>query len=666
VPGDDEVTPYIVGGLVLGGIYAISALGLTMTYISSRVLNFAHGGIAFFVAMTYYRLYGVWHWPLPVAAFVSIFVVGPMIGLFLWVVLARNLSRASTVVMLVATIGLYVALTPLTFLVFSDNPIFERPGLAGNHVAVYHIFGVALNTDQLLVFIGTILIGIALALMLRFTTAGLLIRAVVDSPSLSGLAGTNPRVVGAASWMLGCLLAGLSGVMLTPLVGLDATAFTLLIVASLAAVVVARFGSLALAFVGALVIGLAQDISIKYLPSKSIWSSGFRPSVPFVVMMVFLLVYQGVGGRSRAGTVGGSRVAARGTVADEVTTGPRVRQIGFGVVIGLVVLVSLLLPNYWVGIIGSGVALGIALLSYSVVTGQGGIISLCQISFAGLGAVFTAQLATNNHWPGLVSLFVGALLVVPVALLVAMIAVRLGDLYVALATLAFALLVDNLIFPIGRFDQNGSGMLLNRPTLFGIHFDGDKSFLYLGLAIFFLLSILVRNLRQSTTGMTLVAIRSSETGVSTVGHSIVRSKLVAFGVSGFIAAVGGGMLAFYGTRARPESYATLIGIIWLAVVITLGVRTSVGPLLAGLAFVVFPQLIGTWHWPHWALQLPPILFGLGAIGLARDPRGAVAQASNDWIRLGQKVKAKVGGSRPQPPEPEVQEASASAAAVSLK
>src|SRR5262249_43714572 len=163
----------------------------------------------------------------------------------------------------------------------------------------------------------------------------------VDSPSLSGLAGTDPRVVGAASWALGCLLAGLSGVMLTPLVGLDATAFTLLIVASLAAVVVARFGSLALAFAGALVIGLAQDISIKYLPSKSIWSSGFRPSVPFVVMMVFLLAYQGVG-RSRAGAVGGSRVAARGTVADDVTTGPRVRQIGFAVVIGLVVLVSLL------------------------------------------------------------------------------------------------------------------------------------------------------------------------------------------------------------------------------------------------------------------------------------------------------------------------------------
>jgi branched-chain amino acid transport system permease protein len=655
------MTPYIIGGLVLGGIYAISALGLVMTYVSSKVLNFAHGAIAFFVAMTFYRMYSVWHWPLPVAAVVSIGVVGPAIGLFLWLVLARNLTKVGTVVMLVATVGLYVALTPLTFLVFSDNPIFGRPGLAGNHVAVYHVFGVALNTNQLIVFIGTILIGVGLAAMLRFTTAGLLIRAVVDSPALAGLAGTDPRVVGAASWALGCLLAGLSGVMLIPLLGLDATAFTLLIVASLAAVVIARLSSLLLAFAGALLLGLIQDISVKYLPSTGVLSAGFRPSVPFIVMMVFLVAYQGYG---RGRVVALNRVATRGTSVDEVTTGPLVRPIGFAVIVALVVAVSLVLPNYWVGIVGSGVCLAIALLSYSVVTGQAGIISLCQISFAGLGAILTAQLATNNHWPGLLSLFVGALLVVPVALIVALLAVRLGDLYVALATLAFALLVDNLIFPIGRFDKQGTGVFLARPLLGPIHFDGDRSFLYLALAIFVLLSLLVRNLRKSTTGMTLVAIRSSETGVSTIGHSVVRSKLVAFAVSGFIAAVGGGMLAFYGLRSHPSSYVTLTGIIWLAVVVTFGVRTSVGPLLAGLAFTVLPELIGTWHWPDWALQLPPLLFGLGAIGLAREPRGVVAQTSDQWIRMAHKLKAR--GARSQPPQPRPQEASTSAAAVSLK
>ncbi len=122
------------------------------------------------------------------------------------------------------------------------------------------------------------------------------------------------------------------------------------------------------------------------------------------------------------------------------------------------------------------------------------------------------------------------------------------------------------------------------------------------------------------------------------------------------------MLSFYGARARPASFATLIGIVWLAVVITLGVRTSVGPLLAGLAFTIFPQLIGTWHWPHWALQLPPLFFGLGAVGLARDPRGAVAQTSEQWIRQARWVKAKLGRGPGSPPGDD-QETSA---AVSLR
>jgi branched-chain amino acid transport system permease protein len=119
---------------------------------------------------------------------------------------------------------------------------------------------------------------------------------------------------------------------------------------------------------------------------------------------------------------------------------------------------------------------------------------------------------------------------------------------------------------------------------------------------------------------------------------VARAKLLAFGVSGFIAGVGGGMLAFYGMRSRPDSFDTLTGIVWLAVVVTLGVRTSAGPLLAGIVFSVFPELISTWHLPLWAGQLPPLLFGLGAIGLARDPRGAVAQTSDQWIRAVRKLR----------------------------
>src|SRR6185437_1773213 len=331
--------PYIVGGLVLGGVYAISAVGLVMTYVSSKVLNFAHGAIAFFVAMAFYQFHTRWSWPLPLAAVVAVVVLAPALGLVLWLVLARNLAQASSVVMLVTTVGLYVAFTPLTFLVFGNQPVFEPPGLAGSNVRVFHPLGVAINENQLIVLLGTIAIGAGLVVLLRLTTAGLMIRAVVDSPGLSSLAGTDPRLVGAASWALGCMLAGFSGVLLTPLLGLQPAAFTLLVVASLSAVVAARLVSLPLAFGGAILLGIVQELSVKYAPSSGVLSAGLRPSLPFALMIVFLLAY-GLRGRGRA--LAARRAVARAVVeVEEARTAPWVRPVGFGVIVALVVLASL-------------------------------------------------------------------------------------------------------------------------------------------------------------------------------------------------------------------------------------------------------------------------------------------------------------------------------------
>jgi branched-chain amino acid transport system permease protein len=200
--------------------------------------------------------------------------------------------------------------------------------------------------------------------------------------------------------------------------------------------------------------------------------------------------------------------------------------------------------------------------------------------------------------------------------------------------------MDNLVFAQDRFAQQGAGVFVNRPVLGSLKFEGDRSFLYLGLVVFVLLAVLVRNLRESTTGTTLAAVRSSEIGVATVGLSVVRAKLVAFGVSAFIAGVGGGMMATYSLRARPDSFNTLTGVVWLAVVVTLGVRSSIGPFFAGLSFVIMPELITTWSLPHWALQLPPLLFGLGAVLLARDPRGVVVQTGERWLRQGRYIRGR--------------------------
>ena len=617
------MSAYIVGGLVLGGIYAISVLGLVLSYTSSRVFNFAHGAIAYFVAVFYYWLHNEHGWSTAGAGVVSILVVSPLIGLFLWAVLFRRLTHASPAVRLVSTVGLWVAIPPLTLLLFGDKPYAQPSGLAGDTAAgdIVHIAGVAVNGNQLAVLCAAVLVAGVLSAALRFPPFGLAVRATVDSPACASNTGINTSLVTAGSWMIGTLLAGLSGVLLAPILGLEQTSFTLLIIASFAAVVVARMTSLPLAFAGAMLLGLAQEVSVKYLPSSGVLSRGIRPSIPFALMAVFLLAYRGLR-RERF------EVDTRAAPVSPDLPAPVVHQTGWrrlvrpGVVAIALLIVPQALSGYWLSVVAQGIALSIIFLSYVVVTGEGGMLSLAQVSFAGVGAVVTANLATGHGMSTFVAVLLGALAAVPFGVLVALPSLRLGDLYLALATLAFAVLMDNLFFAQDTFDHFGSGVAVPRPRIGPIGFRGDTAFYYLLLVVFCALALLVVNLRRSTTGLVLASMRGSEPAAATLGISIVRAKLVTFAFSAFLAGLGGGLFATAVGRATILGFNALIGIVWLAVVVTWGIRSTLGAVFAGVSFAVVPVLINQ-HLPQSWGQLTPILFGLGAVALAREPRGVV-------------------------------------------
>jgi branched-chain amino acid transport system permease protein len=628
------LSAFVVGGLVLGGIYAISAVGLVLTYTSSRVFNFAHGAIAFFVAYFYYWLNSRHDWPIIPSALVTIGIVSPLVGLVLWAVLFRQLTNAPPAVRLVATVGLYVALTALTLLIFQDEEVFGRPpGLAPEPIRVFHIGGVAINANQLAVVIAAAVIAAALAFVLRLTTFGLAVRATVDSPRMAGVAGTNTAAVTAGSWMIGTTLAGLAGVLLMPILGLSQLQFTLLLIASFAAVVIGRMTSLTLAFAGAVGLGLLQQILIRYQPDRGVFATGIRPSIPFAVMLLFLIIYSYTGlGRERF-EVDTHAAATAALDAAALTPRPpsRWRRALPGALFAVFVLTfPLWVDDFWLGVLAQGLALAIAFLSFTVVTGEGGMVSLCQITFAGVGGVVTAQLATEAGWSVLAAVVVAGLCAVPFGLLVALPALRLGDLYLALATLAFGLLMDNLFFAQERFDHFGSGVPVPRPLIGAIEFGNDTAFFYLLAAVFAVVAVLVVNLRRSSTGLVLASVRTSEPAAATLGISITRAKLIAFAFSAFIAGLGGGLYVSVVGRATVTSFNVVVGIIWLAIVVTWGVRSTIGALLAGLAFVVFPQLPAVINQtpPSWWGDVTPILFGLGAILVAREPRGVVFDTIN--------------------------------------
>jgi len=649
------VLGYIFAGIALGSIYAIAASGIVVTYVSSGVLNFAFGSMAFFLARFYYFLNSQHGWDQLPAVAVSVFLAGPALGALLYLVLFRHLRLSSPLIKIVSTIGVSVALPPAALMLFGNDTITSAPGLASQPEPTYKIFGAVVTLDQVIAFGCVLAVVVIGTLVLQFTEVGLKVRAMVDTEAMTSLSGVSPARISVCVWMVTTALAGLAGVLTAPSTGLTPDGMTLLMATAFAAVVAARLRSLPAAVGVAMAMGLITDISQDFLPVNSSLTAAILTSIPFFVMGAFLLAYVLVSGRiNEAASTGGALDRAIRPMGggDEVSSASAVSvvatrsgwswyMLGPVAVIAVVALLPVLLTGYWLTLLAGGLAFAVIFLSFTMVVGEGGMIWLCQATFAGCGAIATAQLATNHGMNPLLAVLIGGLIVTPVGVVIGLLTIRLGNLYVALVTLTFGLLFETLIFTRNVFYQGGVGVTASRPGFLA----GNEAFAYFCLAVFVVIALVVVNLRRSTTGLALAAVRYSEPGARTVGLSVLGMKLLVATIGTFIAGVGGGLLALNYGNALPTSYATFGGLVWLAVFVTIGLRSITAAVIAGLSFTLLPGIFQTYLPTAWG-NVPTLLFGLGAVAVAAHPDGQVA--ANARLAQGLLLKMLNGRTRGQP------------------
>jgi branched-chain amino acid transport system permease protein len=639
---------YILLGLVSGSIYALAALGLVSTYVASGVLNFAYGAFAYFVARLYYFLNTQHHWAIVPAAVLSILVFSPAAGFILWATILRGLSRASTLIKVGATIGISVALPAVADLAFGVQVINTVPGLAPQPEAVYHLLGISITLDQVIVLACLVAVLVLGGIIIRFTTAGVLVRAIVDSDEMARLSGVNPQRVSAVVWMVSFLLAGLAGVLVAPTLGLQSNNFTFLLGTAFASVVVAKLRYPGRAVLTALALGVVTALIQKWAPSNSSLAQELIPAVPFAFVFAFILF--GSRGVSEEHSDAEAQLGVRLAQADEqrlvtaadpgVSTAgnslalvkARLGRFRAGVLpvalVAITAIVLALLSSYWIGVVGDGIAFGIAFLSFTLLTGDGGFISLAQITFAGFGAVAVGQFSTEFGLSPIEALAVATALALIAGLLVGFVTVRLGYLYVALITLTLGLLMDNLVFALPRFTASGEGVFIGRPG-FAL---SDRSFAYFALVVFVLVALFVWAVRRSTTGLAISAARWSAPATRISGLSTTAIRALLVGLGGGIAALGGGLLAMFSQVALPTNFVTGGGLVWLAVSIAVGIRSSLGALAAGISFTVIPGLFTTYLPTSWT-PVPTLLFGLAAIGMVRQPDGIASDLTAIGHRL---------------------------------
>jgi branched-chain amino acid transport system permease protein len=216
-------------------------------------------------------------------------------------------------------------------------------------------------------------------------------------------------------------------------------------------------------------------------------------------------------------------------------------------------------------------------------------------------------------------------------------------LYVALATFTFALLMETLVFSRSRFNPNYSGVVVSRPGFA----TSDFKLAYLALAVFAVFALLIVNLRRSTSGLALRAVRDSEPAARTLGISVLQVKVIVGALAAFVAGVGGGFIALWYGLATPSNYNTYGGLVWLAAVAAIGIRTIGGAAFSGMTFALLQALFQAHFSGRW-LQIPIIMFGMGAIGVARNPDGMIVQSGRTARSVLARVTSTGEGRKPGP------------------
>jgi branched-subunit amino acid ABC-type transport system permease component len=650
---------YLVPGIADGSVYALAALGLVLTYKTSGVFNFAHGALAATGAYVFYEGYVEQGWRWPLAFLVSLLVVGVLGGLLLER-LAALLASAPTVTTVVATVGLLVLLQSLMTAIYGAADKKSGDFLPTNGPRVGDV---TISYGDMMVTGFCLAASLALFAFFGRTRMGRAMTAVVDDPNLLALQKSNPAVVRRLSWVFGSCFATISGMLLAPKLGVSVNVLVLIVIAAYGAAAVGLFENLPLTVAGAFIIG----ILVNYLPSQtqktdSLFLQSMPRNVPFIVLLlVFLFV------PARMLTERGVRNARRFR-APKAFPLP-ITAAGLGALLLVLLAVPHVVADTDVTVYSAFVGYAIIFMSLGMLLYMSGMISLCHLGFAAIGATTSGKLMTLGFfswfpvvgdktvsWP--VAILIGGLVAIPFGAVVAIPAIRLAGIYVAVASFGFGILLQQAFYLAPVMFDGGSLVQHPRPGtdfsvpgtakrvetvdgtaagLFGIDYSVEKNYYYLALAVFVMMAAIVLLLLRSRLGALLRAMADSPIALEAHGANTNVMRIAVFCLSAFMAGVGGGVLAGVTQSASGNPGGTFdytVSLIFVAVLGFCGRRPILSPLLAAFAFQVVkiyppfddPTMIKYRGVMFGALAIfvaiaPAINLGslLGARGKERDP-----------------------------------------------
>ncbi|WP_330255104.1 branched-chain amino acid ABC transporter permease/ATP-binding protein [Nocardia sp. NBC_00565] len=558
-----EVWRFAALGLGAGALYALAAIGLVLVYRGSGVVNFAQGAMGMVGAYVYFEARQEHGLAQPVSVLLGL-LASALLGALFHVLILRRMHHASALAKIVATLALLVVLQSTAVLRYGPLPKVVPSMLPIEPVA---IFGAQIGEDRVYILLIVVALAAVLWLIYRFTAFGIATSAVAENPRAAAALAVSPNLIAAANWAIGSALGAMAAILLVPITGLGTANLTYLVIPVSAAAVVGRFSSFPVTVLAGLVIGVAQSEVTRYVTEP-----GWGTAVPFVLIAIVLL--------------------ARGkAIAGKDEKFGRMPRLGTGriakaplLVAAAVVLLCIwaLMPTSWVNALQAQLLGAIIVMSFVVVTGYAGQLSLMQVGFGGIGALMAGWLVATHGWPFEVALIAGVLAAVPVGIVVGLAGVRTRGVYLAILTLGLAISLEAVVFMNPEFAGGVTGYNVGDTTVFGINVNGlfyPKRYATFALVILVLVGLAIANLRRSRAGRRLIAVRTNERAAAALGVSVLQAKLYAFVLGGMIAALGGIMVAFRSPVLQFTNFAGLQSVAAMQNAVLGGAGTLAGPLV---------------------------------------------------------------------------------------
>lgn len=636
----------LLSGIVQGLAYAVLGAGIVLVYRASGVINFAVAafGTTALAFMAVLLGGGVADWRPPFwLAFAIATVAAALAGsLAEWAVI-RRLADAPRLVVLVATIGIAQVLL-LVALLLPDVLAggFFPPLLDWAWTASPDLLVQGRDWSVLVVIPGLVLL---LAGFLTRTRMGLMVRASAANPEKARLVGIRVFRTANVVWAISAALAAVAAIALAPVRGVSlagaataggALSYQLLLRALVVALL-ARMRSLPVALVAGIGVGIVEVILQQNVDPSDL---GVTELWLFVATLVIVFVFSRL---ARGVDDGGWKVIAStpGSVIDGA--GPwwsrHLARIGAVVLFGMLALIPVFFSRASESFLWTRVLIfAIAGCSLTILTGWAGQVSLGQFGFAAVGGLVTVKLVGDegflglHHLPWGVAVVIGVLVGAAVAVLIGLPALRIPGLYLAVTTLAFAVFVSVWLVAQGTFlDTSGLLPTLAKPDAGVVDFVSRRSYYYLCLACLLACVALVAQLRRTGVGRSVIAVRDNPASAAGMTISTVRMKLLAFAVSGGMAALAGCLLVTLLPSNTPAvTFAPEESVKVVAIVVIGGLGAFVGPVLGALWVVGVPAI-----WPDEPV-VPFLVSGVGILVILLFAPGGFAgilRTLESWLRV---------------------------------